>query len=427
MRAQFVLTRGFWFLFSCATCHLVSAVTAEVVPSLDIGFTFDYDIPGQPIRVPTTAQCETIHLKWQRGNAQGLSPMAPYFMQIYTSTFITPFTIQAGDGSVNEFDYQVPFAPGTRYQICMYDSLGTSGGCQEMYTMIPNITTQNPQCKNVTFPPLLGVEPKSSSPPGWSQFGFPDQCTDISIKPVNGTPPFILTISPPLHPPFNITSSTMDPIDWTVSLGGEIPFFVSLVSSEGFGWSNGPLHAGLNGPTGCLAPGTISKSKAHSVAAGAGLGGLFGGLFLAGAAWLLWTTLEKRKQKLKSHALLDPFKDPYPQIQPQNQNQIPSSQPSSATHDSSMEISGPMIMGVGTTVKDRESSITNTWTANRSSGSNGNEWTPPSRMSRGRAGMSTQLGNGELPPPTYSYADHQGGRDEAVNLPSPPVPEKEVR
>ncbi|KAF5353110.1 hypothetical protein D9758_008781 [Tetrapyrgos nigripes] len=307
-------------------------VAGEIVPSLNLGFTFDYDIEGVNPRVPTTAQCETIHLKWNRGpGLTGPSPIAPYFMQIYTSKFTTPFTIQAGDGSATTFDYQMPFAPGTRYQICMYDSKGTSGGCQESYTMIPNITARAPSCSNVTSPPQLGVDASFLSGGGFSLFGFPDQCTDISVKPLNGTPPFILTISPPLHPPFNITSHTMDPIVWTVSLGGELPFWMSLVSSEGYGWSAGPLHAGLNGPTDCLAPGTMSKSKAHSIAAGAGVGGLFGGLFLAGITYLAWTYVQKRKS---TRDFADPFKDPE-----DNSAQI--------VKPFRIEIGAPMIMPVG--------------------------------------------------------------------------------
>ncbi|KAK7437583.1 hypothetical protein VKT23_018481 [Stygiomarasmius scandens] len=240
-------------------------------------------------------------------------------MQIYTSKFFTPFTIQAGDGKVNEFDYQVPFFPGTRY-----DSKGTSGGCQEMYTVVPNITNSHPTCKNVTFPPPLGVDAHFLSGGGFSLFGFPGQCTDVSIKPLNGTPPFILTVSPPLHPPFNITSNTMDPIVWTVSIGGELPFFMSLVSSEGFGWSSGPMHASLNGPTDCLNPGTIPKARAHSIATGAGVGGLFGGLFLVVVTSLVWRLLQKERKPALQH-LIDPFKDPGPESAVQGNSEIDAS------------------------------------------------------------------------------------------------------
>jgi len=120
-----------------------------------------------------------------------------------------------------------------------------------------------------------------------SQNGFINQCDDVSIKPLNGTPPFILTISPPNHPTYNLTSYTMDPIVWTVSLSRAMPFFLSLVSSEGLIWSNGPMGVGRSNVDACLAPDTLLKSKAHAVAAGAGIGGLFGGFFLVGTVLLV--------------------------------------------------------------------------------------------------------------------------------------------
>ncbi|KAK7471912.1 hypothetical protein VKT23_000014 [Stygiomarasmius scandens] len=399
MQLPFISLNCNLFLIFVWGAFYLALVTAEVVPFLELGFTFDYDIQGENPRVPTTAQCETIHLKWDRNGATGPSPIAPYFMQIYTSKFFTPFTIQAGDGKVNEFDYQVPFSPGTRYQICMYDSKGTAGGCQEMYTMIPNITNSNPTCKNVTFPPPLGVDAQFLSGGGFSLFGFPDQCTDISIKPLNGTPPFILTVSPPLHPPYNITSNTMDPIVWTVSVGGELPFFMSLVSSEGFGWSSGPMHAGLNGPTDCLAPGTIPKSKAHSIAAGAGVGGLFGGVFLAVIAFCLREFIQKR-HKSDHHNLVDPFKDPN-SLETQNRDSM-------RVHS---EIGAPMsILPTATRLRDSAgSSNSGTLSVPTSSGSGSS-----ARPLRGRAGTGCI---DELPP-SYSYAD---GRESDR---APPVPEK---
>ncbi|KAN0121531.1 hypothetical protein V8E52_003427 [Russula decolorans] len=177
--APFVST--VWAIFFAASCfHHVAATTAS--PSFfPQGFLFDWNPPGTQVPIPITQQCETLHITWQRGSASvGPNPTAPYFLQIFTSTFIVPFLIPAGSGT--SFDFQVPFGPGTQYQICMWDSQGVSGGCQDMYTVIPNssATAQNPAtCTNVTFPhPPLQVT-AAVSDGAFSQYGWVPQCTDI--------------------------------------------------------------------------------------------------------------------------------------------------------------------------------------------------------------------------------------------------------
>nr|GAT55567.1 predicted protein [Mycena chlorophos] len=291
---------------------------AEVVPLIQPGFFFDYNIPGQSPAVPITEQCQTINIKWGRGrdwvrvastlrlvvanpnsSAMAVSranPVAPYSLVVYTSAFTTPFTIDAGDGL--EFDWQVPFAPGTQWA-----SNGVPGGCQATYTMIQNATTAEPTCANVTFPTQLLVNASDHTGP-LSQFGVTDQCTDIKITPMSGKPPFTLTAAPPLHPPFNLTSNSMATIDWTLSLPWSYPFFLSLESSDGQLWSFGPLHAGGYGPTGCLAPGTISTSTAHAIAAGAGIGSAFAAGLVAALAFFL---LRRLRLRAASHAQVDAF------------------------------------------------------------------------------------------------------------------------
>ncbi|KAI0793361.1 hypothetical protein C8Q75DRAFT_804180 [Abortiporus biennis] len=233
----------------------VVGVGAKFTSALPQSFFFDWVPAGQTPPVPTTAQCDTIQIKWSRGNAQGPNPTAPYFLQVYTSTFIVPLIIPAGDQL--EFDWPVPFIPGTLYQICMFDSKGATGGCQDIYTVYqaPNTTLDNPPvCRNLTYPQpssVLGVDAQVDTGP-ISQFGWIDQCSDISIKPLNGTPPYTLTIAPTLRPPFNITTNDMNAVNWTVALQYGVPFFVSMVDSTGMSWANGPLHASNGGTIECL-------------------------------------------------------------------------------------------------------------------------------------------------------------------------------
>ncbi|KAF8610258.1 hypothetical protein BDV93DRAFT_517412 [Ceratobasidium sp. AG-I] len=236
-------------------------------------FFFSWGNSSQPFTIPATAQCETIRIQWQRGTATGPDPVAPYTLQILTSNYVTPFYIDAGSSLT--YDYTVPFAPGTQYQICMYDSNGATGGCQASYTVYAASQTA-PTCTNVTFPASLEVEALSSSGP-LSQYGWPNQCTDISLTPKTGTPPFTFTAAPALHPPVNITSNSMKPINWTIDLSWGAPFFVTLSDSAGLSWSYGPLHSGGNGPTACLAGGTTG-----GIPLGATVGGAVGA-FVVGA------------------------------------------------------------------------------------------------------------------------------------------------
>lgn len=139
------------------------------------------------------------------------------------SVYLSPLIIEVGDvlsyvRALNKKcelwltilqSWTVPFAPGTQYQICMFDKFGNTGGCQATYTVIP--PTSTPTCGNVTFPPQLGVAAVVDNGP-MSQYGWvdqvsarsffinifltrPRQCTDIQLTPTNGTAPFTLTAS----------------------------------------------------------------------------------------------------------------------------------------------------------------------------------------------------------------------------------------
>jgi len=224
---------------------------------------FDWDSAGvdPTVSLPQTAQCDTINIHWSRASNDVPDYEPPFYLRIYTSVHPVPILVPAGMGLSTNFT--VPFAPGTQYQICMVDSKGNSGGCQASYTVYPNntfvqdpktknITVTPPSCANVTYPTgqinATGVDVNGPL----TRMAWADQCTDISIKPLNGTPPFILSIAPTYHPPMNITSNTMDAINWTVTLGWAHQFYMSLTDANGDSWMTGPLHSGGNGPTDCL-------------------------------------------------------------------------------------------------------------------------------------------------------------------------------
>ncbi|KAK7468625.1 hypothetical protein VKT23_003129 [Stygiomarasmius scandens] len=289
-------------------------VFAEITDFLPQSFEFNYTPQGQAVPVPITTQCETIHLTWARNAGDpGPSPVAPYLLQIYTSAFVFPFIVDAGS-SLN-FDWQVPFGPGTLYQICMFDKNGNTGGCQGMYTVIANSST--PSCNNATFPlGPLDVEAVVHDGP-LSQYGWIDQCTDIQVTPKNGTPPYIFTVAPTLHPPWNITSDTMSSMNWTVQLSWASSFFISVVDADGNFWSYGPLHSGGNGPTTCLSKSSPQEDDGVSTttAIGAGVGGAIGGLLLGGALAIFFFRQRRRSdavymdlaQRSPTRAFIDPF------------------------------------------------------------------------------------------------------------------------
>ncbi|KAF9486306.1 hypothetical protein BDN70DRAFT_869786 [Pholiota conissans] len=286
------LGRTFWLQLALAGLSVVkSAQSFTVTPNLPLSFLFSWGDPTLPFTIPVSEQCETLHITWSRQSATGPNPTAPYFLQVYTSNFIQPFVIPAGTGLT--FDWQVPFAPGTLYQICMFDKFGNTGGCQETYTVIAPSSPAS--CPNVTFVPQLQVIATVNTGP-MSQYGFIDQCTDISLQPTGGTPPFTLTVAPALHPPYNITSFDMKSINWTLSLNWASPFYISLADSSGSLWSNGPLHAGGGGTIACLS-GNVTSS--HNVPAHVAIGVSFLSLFIGIAFGLggLFLHLKRRESR----------------------------------------------------------------------------------------------------------------------------------
>jgi len=120
-----------------------------------------------------------------------------------------------------------------------------------------------------------------------SMYGWANSCSDIRVTPLGGNPPFTFTVAPALHPPLNITSHDMSPINWTVALSWASPFFVSLVDADGLSWSNGPIHSG-DGQTDCLSAGLENSHSPVGITVGAALGGaVLGGLITIMIAYFM--------------------------------------------------------------------------------------------------------------------------------------------
>jgi len=160
--------------------------------------------------------------------------------------------------------------------ICMTDSVGVSGGCQDLYTVYPNATNQ--ACSGFTPPAqVLGMNAISlATQSPFSRWSWPVSCTDLHLEPIDdgkggikGTPPYTLTVAPSIRPPLNITFGMLlfllvasltivrpeQSVKWTITLGHGTPFFLSVSDANGVTWTDGPLHAGA-GDKSCLSQST---------------------------------------------------------------------------------------------------------------------------------------------------------------------------
>ncbi|KDR67772.1 hypothetical protein GALMADRAFT_231683 [Galerina marginata CBS 339.88] len=284
------------------TLYCIQGVLATSSPYLIPGFEFNYDSPDQSLSIPVTSQCQRIRLRWTRtANTTGHSPVAPYFLQVFSSAASVPYVVPAGFGPT--FDWDVPFNPNTQYQICMYDVNGVSGGCQQTYSMIANATAAQPTCQNVTAPSALSV---SATVPNGAmfQYSYIDQCNSLSVTPTAGSPPFVLSIAPDFHPPYNITSNSMNPISWLVTLPVGFRFFISLESADGLRWANGPMRVGGSGPSNCLVPGTVSKSFFQEILIGASLGSALFGVAVGILGFIFFKRVHRRRSRAASRSYL---------------------------------------------------------------------------------------------------------------------------
>ncbi|KAF7310589.1 hypothetical protein HMN09_00601700 [Mycena chlorophos] len=236
-----LMQRSSWLVVLSVFCSVAATQATDLLGFLDQSFYFSYTPATQAVPVLVTAQCETIHITWSRGQGTGPDPVAPYFLQIYTSAFVFPFIVGAGDGL--DFDWQVPFGPGTSYQICM--------------------------------------------------------CTDISVRPKNGTAPYTFTVAPALHPPHNQTGSDQGAMNWTVNLSWGSPFFISVVDAEMNFWSYGPLHSGQGSSVSCLSGPNADQTKFISplISGLIGLGGIVLGLFAGIATTLIFRGKRKTEEE----------------------------------------------------------------------------------------------------------------------------------
>ncbi|EJD55248.1 hypothetical protein AURDEDRAFT_109650 [Auricularia subglabra TFB-10046 SS5] len=278
--------RSLAVVLSAASGALAAASSAaNVVPTIwqNQSFFFSWDQTGVALPTPVTKQCDSIPITWNRGAATGPDPQAPYELHVFTSIQTSPLILTA-EGASPSMNFTVPFPVDTQYQICMFDNQGATGGCQAVYTVVDGST----RCANEAPDPPAQLQVSANYSQGLlSRYGWPDQCTDITVTPQGGKPPYTFMVAPALHPPTVYTSHNTDPITWKVSLSWGSPFFLSLTDSSDppLSWAHGPLHAGGNGGTACLDTNELlavnnGGDDKKGVSVGVPIGTLIAGLFV---------------------------------------------------------------------------------------------------------------------------------------------------
>ncbi|ORY30383.1 hypothetical protein BCR39DRAFT_529562 [Naematelia encephala] len=302
-------------------------------------FTFAYTTSNLVLPITDTCPTPLTLTQLTTTNSGGPDPVAPYTMvlfvheQLMDGAGIRYERIYAKSVDVGNLastqDIQHPWMNGTQFIGCIWSSNAVSGGCQDLFTVVPSYLSAeaylnaSSQCRT---PEVMGswvtnqsntlevdVE-GSTGTVSWN--AWPKACTDLKFTPKNGTGPYTLVIAPAAHPPVNITSDTS--MNYTVRLTHGQAFFAAMFDSAGNSWAFGPLHSGQNDDLECLAVATGQKSSSKTrFGIGALVGGIVGAFVVGtlGALAFMFCFGKKKAKKSRrseSQELLDPYADPRP-------------------------------------------------------------------------------------------------------------------
>ncbi|WVW78438.1 hypothetical protein I302_100392 [Kwoniella bestiolae CBS 10118] len=303
-------------------------------------FLFGFTNPSSNLVLPITPTCPSpLTLSpLTPTNEKTSDPKAPYTMitlvheQLMDGSGIQYERVYSASVDVGDMskvrEVRHPWGNGTQFIACIWGSNGASGGCQDLFTVVPsedtfnayataNSTCRAPNVLESWVPPAnetLDVEVMGKSGDvSWN--AWPASCSDLQINPKNGTPPYTLLVAPAAHPPVNITTSTL-PINYTVRLTHGQAFMLGLYDSSGNSWAFGPLHAGASDDLACLAVTTGQQTPEEEEMIGvAVLAGSVAGAFVVGAigaAGLMWFFMGGKKRVRKSSSEQNLYSDPRP-------------------------------------------------------------------------------------------------------------------
>ncbi|ODN79681.1 hypothetical protein L202_03611 [Cryptococcus amylolentus CBS 6039] len=278
--------------------------------------------------------------KTSYSNAKTDDPKGPYSMVALVHELLYDgagiqyervYSVTVGLGQLDKMtEVAHPWGNGTQFIACMWSANAVSGGCQDLFTVVPSADLTAAAYQNTSStcrtPNVLEswVTPANEtldvSVTGVSGDlainAWPPSCSDIQFTPKNGTAPYTLLIAPAAHPPLNITSSDTSSINYTVHLTHGQAFMAALYDSAGNSWAYGPLHAGYSDNVKCL--GVATGEEADDPAAGYGLGALVGGVAGAfvvgalGAGLLLFFLFRRPRRPKRSESTEDLYANPRP-------------------------------------------------------------------------------------------------------------------
>ncbi|WWD21512.1 hypothetical protein CI109_105998 [Kwoniella shandongensis] len=305
-------------------------------------FLFSYTTSN--LVLPVTATCPTplILTQLTPTNAHTSDPAAPYTMvmlvheQLVDSAgkkYERVYSASMGVGDLSSTqEINHPLGNGTQFIGCIWGSNQVSGGCQDLYTVVPSERTADAYqyswstCRasdvleswvtpsNQTLD--VGVSGVSGDV---SINAWPAACSDLQFTPKNGTPPYTLLIAPAAHPPVNITSATKAPMNYTIRLTHGQAFMVGMYDSVGNSWAFGPLHSGDASDLSCLAVATgqeVPKKGSGDFGIGALTGGVIAAFLIgaAGATIVMWYLGKRRKGRTPhSESTIDLYNNPRPE------------------------------------------------------------------------------------------------------------------
>ncbi|OXG12774.1 hypothetical protein C366_05589 [Cryptococcus neoformans Tu401-1] len=301
---------------------------------------FQFSFTDSTLVLPIVYTCPTplTLTKISPTNAQTSDPSAPYTLvalvheQLYDGAGIQyervySASLDMGDMSTEQ-TISHPWGNGTQFIACMWAANGASGGCQDLYTVVPSELTAGAyedEYSTCRTPDVLGswVTPSSEildvTVKGVSGDiainAWPPACSDLQFTPNNGTAPYTLIIAPAAHPPVNITLADGSSVNYTVRLTHGQAFMAAMYDSKGNSWVYGPLHSGQSDDLSCLAVATgQEESKAKSGYGVSILAGSVAGAFVLGAmgAGLVMWCLGRRSGPMTSPSTEDLYANPRP-------------------------------------------------------------------------------------------------------------------
>ncbi|WVO16553.1 hypothetical protein L204_104232 [Cryptococcus depauperatus] len=336
MRVQYTIFISLFLLLPPSTAETSRPNTGDQRQAFQFSFT------DSNVILPVAYTCPTPLSVFKRSltNTETDDPKGPYTMvtlvheqlvdgagvqyeRVYSAS------LNVGDLS-GERDIAHPWGTGTQFIPCMWAANGVSGGCQDLYTIVPSANlTAEAYANNTSACRRPGVLESWATPinetldvrvAGASGEvainAWPPSCSDLQFTPKNGTAPYTLLIAPANHPPVNITSTAAVPLNYTIRLTHGQAFMVAMYDSAGNSWAYGPLHAGLSDDLECLIVATgQEEAKKEGYSLGVLVGGIVGAFVFGavGATVLLWLLGRK---KLSSPKRTPSTEDLYANPQP---------------------------------------------------------------------------------------------------------------